>query len=134
MRHWKNEFREDRKTISKMYRLLDNYRKSVNLCCVLLYVYSSSSFLYSKWLNEIVTFLWHINKYHRLRRLQMFIIIQYTDIKVCCRYNAFTNKIWMYRKIEMHMTSAYPILLLTWQVNKGIRVIYQKTNYISWNW
>lgn len=130
MRHWKNEFREDRRTISKMYRLLDNYRKSVNLCCVLLYVYSSSSFSYSKWLNEIP---YLPMTYHRLRRLQTFIIIQYTDIKVCCRYNAFTNKIWMYRKIEMHMTSAYPILLLTWQVNKGIRVIYQKTNYISWN-
>lgn len=133
MRHWKNEFREDRKTKSKMYRLLDNYRKSVNLCCVLLYVYSSSSFLYSKWLNEIPYLPMTYKQISQLRRLQMFVIIQYTDIKVCCRYNVFTNKIWMYRKIEMHMTSAYPILLLTWQVNKGIRVIYQKTNYISWN-
>lgn len=128
MRHWKNEFREDRITISKMYRLLDNYRKSVNLCCVVLYVYSSSSFLYSKWLNEI--------PYLPMTYKQISQIETTSNVchhKVCCRYNVFTNKIWMYRKIEMHKTSAYPILLLTWQVNKGIRVIYQKTNYIPWN-
>lgn len=77
-----------------------------------------------------LTFLWHINKYHRLRRLQMFVIIQYTDIKVCCRYNVFTNKIWMYRKIEMHMTSAYPILLLTWQVNKGMSHLSKDKLYL----
>lgn len=77
-----------------------------------------------------LTFLKHINKYHRLRWLQRFINIQYTDIKVCCSYNVYTNKVWIYHKIEMPTISAY--FFLTWQVNKGIRVIYQKTIYLSW--